>query len=215
MNIDGVNGLACLTYIDTASKEAHKVYPLPHMYVIKDLVPDLNVFYDQYKSIEPWLQAKEESSPNLEHLQSSADRKKLDGMYECILCACCSTACPSYWWSADEYLGPAGARAPRPPRPAPARALTPPTPPPQCSCRRSAGSRTRATSSPRSGWRRSTTASRCACRRRRSSSAPPPPRSQPPPRAAVPVPHHHELLQDLPQGPQPGQGHRQAQEAHP
>ena len=109
MNIDGVNGLACLTYIDTASKEAHKVYPLPHMYVIKDLVPDLNVFYDQYKSIEPWLQAEEESSPNLEHLQSSADRKKLDGMYECILCACCSTSCPSYWWngSSGKYLGPA------------------------------------------------------------------------------------------------------------
>ena len=76
------------------------------MYVVKDLVPDLTLFYKQYKSIEPWL--KNDNPPEKgEHLQSPEDRKKLDGMYECILCACCSTSCPSYWWNQDEYLGPA------------------------------------------------------------------------------------------------------------
>jgi succinate dehydrogenase (ubiquinone) iron-sulfur subunit len=112
MNIDGVNTLACLSYIDqkdaTLSK-ASKVYPLPHMYVIKDLVPDMGNFYEQYRSIEPWLQPHKAKEPGYqgEFLQSKQDRAKLDGMYECILCACCSTACPSYWWSADKYLGPA------------------------------------------------------------------------------------------------------------
>jgi len=108
MNIDGTNTLACLSYIKPG-KEVTTVYPLPHMYVLKDLVPDLTNFYDQYKSIKPWLQVKdpEGKDPNKEHLQSTEDRKKLDGMYECILCACCSTSCPSYWWAADKYLGPA------------------------------------------------------------------------------------------------------------
>merc|ERR1711871_1784149 len=109
MNIDGGNTLACLCYIDK-SPEPTKIYPLPHMYVVKDLVTDLSNFYDQYKSIKPWLQTKVEGSHDLEHgefLQSREDRKKLDGMYECILCACCSTSCPSYWWNADKYLGPA------------------------------------------------------------------------------------------------------------
>ncbi|EWM29428.1 succinate dehydrogenase iron sulfur protein [Nannochloropsis gaditana] len=108
MNIDGTNTLACLSYINKGP-EPTKIYPLPHMYVLKDLVPDMTNFYDQYKSIEPWLQTKavEAKDPNKEHLQSKEDRKKLDGMYECILCACCSTACPSYWWAADKYLGPA------------------------------------------------------------------------------------------------------------
>ena len=83
-----------------------KIYPLPHTYVVKDLVPDLTQFYKQYKSIEPWL--KNDNPPEKgEYLQSPEDRKKLDGMYECILCACCSTSCPSYWWNQDEYLGPA------------------------------------------------------------------------------------------------------------
>ena len=75
------------------------------MYIVKDLVPDLTQFYKQYKSIQPWLQ--NDNVPEREHLQSPEDRKKLDGLYECILCACCSTSCPSYWWNQDEYLGPA------------------------------------------------------------------------------------------------------------
>ncbi|CAG8591148.1 7877_t:CDS:2 [Funneliformis caledonium] len=107
MNINGVNTLACLCRIDVSGSDT-KIYPLPHMYVVKDLVPDLTHFYKQYKSIEPYL--KKKSPPkegDRENLQTIADRKKLDGLYECILCACCSTSCPSYWWNADEYLGPA------------------------------------------------------------------------------------------------------------
>jgi succinate dehydrogenase (ubiquinone) iron-sulfur subunit len=108
MNINGTNTLACLSYIDDDAKKAIKVYPLPHMYVIKDLVPDMGNFYEQYRSIEPWLQPKlAKTEGQGEHLQTQEDRAKLDGMYECILCACCSTACPSYWWNADKYLGPA------------------------------------------------------------------------------------------------------------
>ncbi|CAM9249672.1 unnamed protein product [Phaeothamnion confervicola] len=107
MNIDGKNTLACLCYIEKESAEPTKIYPLPHMYVVKDLVPDMGNFYDQYKSIEPWLKTTKPPPGGKEYLQSIEDRKKLDGMYECILCACCSTACPSYWWNADKYLGPA------------------------------------------------------------------------------------------------------------
>jgi len=104
MNIDGVNTLACLSKIDkTTNKTA--IYPLPHMQIIKDLVPDLNNFYNQYKSIKPWLIT--EKTSDKEFIQSKADRAKLDGLYECILCACCSTSCPSYWWNGDKYLGPA------------------------------------------------------------------------------------------------------------
>jgi len=106
MNIDGVNTLACLCRIEKDTKKASKVYPLPHMYIVKDLVPDLTLFYKQYKSIEPFL--KNDNPPAQgEFLQTVDDRKKLDGMYECILCACCSTSCPSYWWNQDQYLGPA------------------------------------------------------------------------------------------------------------
>ncbi|WVR08041.1 succinate dehydrogenase [ubiquinone] iron-sulfur subunit, mitochondrial [Kwoniella sp. DSM 27419] len=106
MNIDGVNTLACLCRIDKDTNKDSKVYPLPHMYIVKDLVPDLTHFYKQYKSIEPFL--KNDNPPAQgEFLQSQEDRKKLDGMYECILCACCSTSCPSYWWNQDQYLGPA------------------------------------------------------------------------------------------------------------
>ncbi|WWC65870.1 succinate dehydrogenase [ubiquinone] iron-sulfur subunit, mitochondrial [Kwoniella dejecticola CBS 10117] len=106
MNIDGVNTLACLCRIDKDVKKPSKVYPLPHMYIVKDLVPDLTLFYKQYKSIEPFL--KNDNPPAQgEFLQTQEDRKKLDGMYECILCACCSTSCPSYWWNQDQYLGPA------------------------------------------------------------------------------------------------------------
>ena len=107
MNIDGSNTLACLCHIPK-SDDAMKINPLPHMYVVKDLVPDMSNFYAQYKSIKPWLQRKQPHDLNKgEILQSKEDRKKLDGMYECILCACCSTSCPSYWWNADKYLGPA------------------------------------------------------------------------------------------------------------
>mmetsp|Transcript_2069 Transcript_2069/g.2156 ORF Transcript_2069/g.2156 Transcript_2069/m.2156 type:complete len:279 (+) Transcript_2069:85-921(+) len=109
MNIDGGNNLACLCYISKGAADI-KVNPLPHMYILKDLVPDMTNFYAQYKSIKPWLQLKDPSSHDLEHgehLQSKDDRKKLDGMYECILCACCTTSCPSYWWAGEKYLGPA------------------------------------------------------------------------------------------------------------
>ena len=105
MNINGVNTLACTQSAEEIQGEI-KIYPLPHMSVIKDLVPDLNNFYAQYASIKPWLQS-ESPAPDRERLQSEQDRSKLDGLYECILCACCSTSCPSYWWNSDKYLGPA------------------------------------------------------------------------------------------------------------
>ena len=107
MNIDGTNTLACTKAISDCSKGAVKIYPLPHMPVIKDLVPDLTHFYEQHKSIKPWLQASEPMNASKERLQSPQDREKLDGLYECIMCACCSTSCPSYWWNSDQYLGPA------------------------------------------------------------------------------------------------------------
>lgn len=107
MNIGGVNTLACISKIDATSPKPTKIYPLPHLYVIKDLVPDMNNFYTQYRSIQPWLQRKNEKLGSQQYLQSVDDRKKLDGLYECILCACCSTSCPSYWWNGDKYLGPA------------------------------------------------------------------------------------------------------------
>lgn len=105
MNVDGTNSLACLKPLER-NKNKVKIYPLPHMKVIKDLVPDLNDFYEQYKSIKPWLRPKKKSSKK-EMIQSPEDRKKLDGLYECVLCACCSTSCPSYWWNSDKFLGPA------------------------------------------------------------------------------------------------------------
>ena len=104
MNIDGVNTLACTMAIGDVKGDV-KVYPLPHLPVIKDLVPDLTHFYAQYASIKPWLQTIT-LPPERERLQSKEDRAKLDGLYECILCACCSTSCPSYWWNGDRYLGP-------------------------------------------------------------------------------------------------------------
>ena len=105
MNIDGQNTLACTKGIDEVKGDV-KIYPLPHMPVIKDLVPDLTNFYAQHAFIEPWLQTKS-ATPEKEWRQSHEDREKLDGLYECILCACCSTSCPSYWWNGDRYLGPA------------------------------------------------------------------------------------------------------------
>jgi succinate dehydrogenase / fumarate reductase iron-sulfur subunit len=107
MNIDGTNTLACTKPIQEI-KDDVKIYPLPHMPVVKDLVPDLTHFYAQYASIKPWLQSQSPSPPpHSERLQAKEDRAKLDGLYECILCACCSTSCPSYWWNSDRYLGPA------------------------------------------------------------------------------------------------------------
>jgi succinate dehydrogenase / fumarate reductase, iron-sulfur subunit len=106
MNIDGTNTLAC-TKATEAVKGDVKIYPLPHMPVHKDLVPDLSHFYAQYASIKPWLQSDSPPPPDRERLQSKEDREKLDGLYECILCACCSTSCPSYWWNSERYLGPA------------------------------------------------------------------------------------------------------------
>jgi succinate dehydrogenase / fumarate reductase iron-sulfur subunit len=105
MNIDGTNTLACTKTI-AEIKGAVKVYPLPHMDVIKDLIPDLTHFYEQYASIKPWLVTDTTQPPDREMLQSKKDRSKLDGLYECILCACCSTSCPSYWWNSERYLGP-------------------------------------------------------------------------------------------------------------
>ena len=106
MNIGGRNTLACTKAIDDIPGGAITISPLPHMPVVRDLVPDLSHFYSQYASIEPWLQTSEVET-KAEHKQSKEDREKLNGMYECILCASCSTSCPSYWWNGDRYLGPA------------------------------------------------------------------------------------------------------------
>ncbi|WP_455373823.1 succinate dehydrogenase iron-sulfur subunit [Limibacillus halophilus] len=105
MNIDGTNTLACTKYIEDVDGDL-KVYPLPHMAVVKDLVPDLNQIYAQYTSIEPWLKSTT-PPPERERLQTPEEREKLDGLWECILCFSCSTSCPSYWWNGDRYLGPA------------------------------------------------------------------------------------------------------------
>ena len=105
MNIDGTNTLACTKFISEVSGEV-KVYPLPHMPVVKDLVPDLTQAYAQYTSIEPWLKS-DTPPPERERLQSPEERVKLDGLWECILCFSCTTSCPSYWWNGDRYLGPA------------------------------------------------------------------------------------------------------------
>jgi succinate dehydrogenase / fumarate reductase iron-sulfur subunit len=105
MNIDGTNTLACTKYISDAKGDV-PVYPLPHMEVVKDLVPDLTKAYAQLALIEPWLKSKS-APPTRERLQSAEERQKLDGLWECILCFCCTTACPSYWWNSERYLGPA------------------------------------------------------------------------------------------------------------
>ena len=106
MNMDGRNGLACTTAIEDIKGDI-RITPLPHMDVIKDLVPDFTHFYAQYASIKPWLQTVSTTPSGKERLQSPEQRDKLDGLYECILCACCSTSCPSYWWNSDKFLGPA------------------------------------------------------------------------------------------------------------
>ena len=106
MNIGGANTLACTFANEDISGDVD-IFPLPHLPVVKDLVPDLSTFYAQYASIEPWLKSKSPAPPDGERLQSHDDRTKIDGLYECILCACCSTGCPSYWWNGDRFLGPA------------------------------------------------------------------------------------------------------------
>jgi succinate dehydrogenase / fumarate reductase iron-sulfur subunit len=104
MNIDGVNTLACTQAIADIRGDI-RIYPLPHLPVVKDLVPDLTNFYAQYASIKPWLQSQ--TPPDRERLQSKEDQELINGPAACILCACCSTSCPSYWWNGDRYLGPA------------------------------------------------------------------------------------------------------------
>lgn len=106
MNINGKNTLACTRAIEDLD-DTIRIYPLPHMEVIKDLIPDLTHFYAQYASIKPWMETQTPAPADRERLQSVEDRAKLDGLYECILCACCSTSCPSYWWNSERYLGPA------------------------------------------------------------------------------------------------------------
>ena len=106
MNVDGGNLLACTSAIEDVKGDV-KIYPLPHMPVVKDLVPDLSNFYAQYASIKPWLQATSPPPSDHERLQSKEDQEKIDEPAACILCACCSTACPSYWWNSDRFLGPA------------------------------------------------------------------------------------------------------------
>jgi len=106
MNIDGTNTLACTKPIADVKGDV-KINPLPHLPVVKDIVPDMTHFYAQYATIRPWIRTQSTTPPDRERLQSKEDREKLDGLYECILCACCSTSCPSYWWNGDRYLGPA------------------------------------------------------------------------------------------------------------
>jgi succinate dehydrogenase / fumarate reductase iron-sulfur subunit len=106
MNINGRNTLACISAIDDYKGDIN-IYPLPSMEIHKDLVPDMTHFYAQHASVEPWIKTSSPTPPDRERLQSKEERAQLDGLYECIMCACCSTSCPSYWWNPDEYLGPA------------------------------------------------------------------------------------------------------------
>jgi succinate dehydrogenase / fumarate reductase iron-sulfur subunit len=106
MNINGVNCLACITPIQALEHEI-RIYPLPHLPVVKDLVPDLTTFYAQYAAVQPWLKTQTPPPPDRERLQSKGDQEKIDGPAACILCACCSTSCPSYWWNSERFLGPA------------------------------------------------------------------------------------------------------------
>ena len=106
MNIDGENTLACLKSMDEVKGDVH-IYPLPHMPVVKDLVPDLTHAYAQLTSIEPWMKTQTPAPQGVERTQSPAEREQLDGLWECVLCFSCTTSCPSYWWSGDRYLGPA------------------------------------------------------------------------------------------------------------
>ena len=110
INMNGKNGLACITPLSALMKGGKKVVirPLPGLPVVRDLVVDMGQFYAQYEKIRPYLINDNKNPPAREHLQSPAQREKLDGLYECILCACCSTSCPSFWWNPDKFIGPAG-----------------------------------------------------------------------------------------------------------
>jgi succinate dehydrogenase / fumarate reductase iron-sulfur subunit len=111
VNMNGKNGLACVTPVsEVAPKGKLTIRPLPGLPVIKDLVVDMNIFYKQYQRVQPYLQ-NDTPTPNQERLQSPEERAKLDGLYECIMCACCSTSCPSFWWNPDKFLGPQAALA--------------------------------------------------------------------------------------------------------
>lgn len=108
MNMNGKNGLACITPVSQVVKKGKLVLrPLPGLPVIRDLVVDMSLFYQQYEKVQPYL-VNNTPAPAIERLQSPEDREKLDGLYECILCACCSTSCPSFWWNPDKFIGPAG-----------------------------------------------------------------------------------------------------------
>ncbi|ACR13668.1 succinate dehydrogenase iron-sulfur subunit [Teredinibacter turnerae] len=108
MNISGKNGLACVTPLSECTKNNKLILrPLPGLPVIRDLVIDMSQFYAQFRKVDPFLQ-NDQPAPAIERLQSQEDREKLDGLYECILCACCSTSCPSFWWNPDKFIGPAG-----------------------------------------------------------------------------------------------------------
>jgi len=108
MNMNGKNGLACITALSETVKNNKLVLrPLPGLPVVRDLVVDMSIFYKQYEKVKPFL-INNNPSPAIERLQSPEDREKLDGLYECILCACCSTSCPSFWWNPDRFIGPAG-----------------------------------------------------------------------------------------------------------
>jgi succinate dehydrogenase / fumarate reductase iron-sulfur subunit len=107
MNINGTNGLACITHISQLNTDKIVIRPLPGFPVIRDLAVDMSQFYQQYERIEPYLQ-NNEVAPAQEHLQSPEERAQLDGLYECILCACCTSSCPSFWWNPEKFVGPAG-----------------------------------------------------------------------------------------------------------
>ena len=230
MNIDGSNTLACLTYIDKASANPVKLYPLPHMYVIKDLVPDMTNFSDQYASIQPWLKTKKpKEEGQKEFLQTQVDRKKLDGMYECILCACCSTSCPSYWWNADSYLGPAVLMQVRMTLPHLSFSFPLLMDFALSTIPINAFASTRISLTQGILFQSSTNLLHFLSFL--ILQYPPPLSGLPVDRGlarrvheraaggagrllqAVPLPHHHELLQDLPKTPEPRQGHRSHQEA--
>jgi len=108
LNMNGKNGLACITSLSAVKAKKIVLRPLPGLPVIRDLIIDLTQFYNQYEKIKPYLINDGKDAPAREHLQSIEEREKLDGLYECILCACCSTACPSFWWNPDKFVGPSG-----------------------------------------------------------------------------------------------------------
>merc|ERR1719175_98642 len=195
MNIGGVNTLACLSKID-ANNKTTKIYPLPHMYVVKDLVPDMNNFYQQYRSIQPWLQAEEKVKSEVpqQNLQSVDDRAKLDGLYECILCACCSTSCPSYWWNGDKHLGPAVLMQ---------------------AYRWIIDSRDEQQAARLDKLRDPFSVYRCHTIMNCTKTCPKGlnPGQAEGPLLRLQMPHHHELHQDLPQGTQPRKSHCRDQEA--